>query len=169
VKIWLQIALNVVRLPKFEPVNGKSWSPRKMMVKDLRQRSWLAWFCARADSCVVFNTGQYTVLPDNSIYLYRSAEKVIQWIGKSGSGFQICGKNLPLRIGHVIRRMHSGCNRIVDGIICEMSELITQERIAIGSSNLVEGLTTWPAMYDHWPRLKCQRSRSQGHVTYQQQ
>jgi len=34
VKMWLKIALNAVRLPKFEPVNGKSWSPRKMMVKD---------------------------------------------------------------------------------------------------------------------------------------
>jgi len=31
VKIWLKIAINAVRLPKFEPVNGKSWSPRKMM------------------------------------------------------------------------------------------------------------------------------------------
>ena len=30
----------------------------------------------------------------------------------------------------------------VNGILWEMSELITQERIAIGSSNLVEGLTT---------------------------
>jgi len=27
VKIWLKIALNAVRFPKFEPVNGKSWSP----------------------------------------------------------------------------------------------------------------------------------------------
>ena len=27
-----------------------------------------------------------------------------------------------------------------------------QERIAVGSSNCVEGLTTWPAMYDHWPK-----------------
>ena len=35
-KIWLKIALNAVRLPKFEPVNGISWSPRKIMVKDLR-------------------------------------------------------------------------------------------------------------------------------------
>jgi len=34
VKIWLKIALNGVRLPKFEPVNGISWSPRKIMVKD---------------------------------------------------------------------------------------------------------------------------------------
>jgi len=29
-----------------------------------------------------------------------------------------------------------------------MSELITQEWIFVGSSNLVEGLTTRPAMYD---------------------
>jgi len=43
---------------------------------------------------------------------------------------------LPLRIGHVIRRMRSGCKRIVDGILWEMSELITQERIAVGSSKL---------------------------------
>ena len=56
--------------------------------------------------------------------------------------FNYVGKNCPLRIGHVIRRMHSGCKRIVNGILWEMSELITQERIAIGSSNLVEGLTT---------------------------
>jgi len=30
----------------------------------------------------------------------------------------------------------------VNSILWEMSELITQERIAVGSSNLVEGLTT---------------------------
>ena len=39
--IW-KIALNAVRLPKFEPVNGILWSPRKIMVKDLRQCSRLA-------------------------------------------------------------------------------------------------------------------------------
>jgi len=32
----------------------------------------------------------------------------------------------PLRIGHVIRRMGSGCKRIVNSILWEMSELITQ-------------------------------------------
>jgi len=48
----------------------------------------------------------------------------------------------------------------------EMSELITQEQIAVGSINLVKRLITWPAMYDHWPRSKGQRSRSPGHVTY---
>ena len=37
-----KIALNAVRLPKFEPVNGISWSSRKIMVKDLRQRPGLA-------------------------------------------------------------------------------------------------------------------------------
>ena len=36
VKIWLKIALNAVRLPRFEPVNGISSSQRKIMVKDLR-------------------------------------------------------------------------------------------------------------------------------------
>ena len=49
--------------------NGISWSPRKIMVKDLRQCSGLASFCACADSCVVFNTGPYTVLPENSILI----------------------------------------------------------------------------------------------------
>ena len=33
-KIWLKIVLNAVRLPKFEPVNGISWSPRKIMSAD---------------------------------------------------------------------------------------------------------------------------------------
>jgi len=56
--------------------------------------------------------------------------------------------------------MRSGCKRIVNSILWEMSELITQERIAVGSSNLVDGLTTLPAMYDYWPRSKGQRSRS---------
>jgi len=51
-------------------------------------------------------------------------------------------ENLPLRIAHVTRRMRSGCKRIVNGILWELLELITQERIAVGSSNLVEGLIT---------------------------
>jgi len=53
---------------------------------------------------------------------------------------KICPR--PLRIGHVIRRMRSGCKRIVNGILWEMSELITQERIVVGSADLVDGLTT---------------------------
>ena len=45
--------------------------------------------------------------------------------------FKYVGKICPRRIGHVIRRMRSGCRRIVNGILWEMSELITQERIAV--------------------------------------
>jgi len=36
-----KIALKAVRLPKFAAVNGKSWSARTMVAKDLRQRSML--------------------------------------------------------------------------------------------------------------------------------
>jgi len=56
--------------------------------------------------------------------------------------FKYVGKKCPLRIGHVIRRMRSGCKRIVNGILRDMSELITQERIAVGCSNLVVGFIT---------------------------
>jgi len=47
-------ALNAVKLPKFEAVNGKSWSPGTTVVKDLRQRSRLTWYCACAESYAVF-------------------------------------------------------------------------------------------------------------------
>jgi len=77
--------------------------------------------------------------------------------------FKYLGKIFPLRTGHVIRRM------LVNGGLWRTSELISQERIGVGSSNLVEGLTTWPAMFGHCPRLKGQRARSQGHVTYPHQ
>ena len=91
-----KVALNDVILPKFEVIHGKSWSPRTMLVKDLRQRSMLTWFCARAESCVIFSIGSCIVLADNSICLNRSAIKVVQWIGKSGSWIsnKKCGKNL---------------------------------------------------------------------------
>ena len=54
---WPKVALNAVKLPKFEAVNGKSWSPRTMVVKNSRHRSRLTWFCACAESYPVFNTG----------------------------------------------------------------------------------------------------------------
>jgi len=44
------------------------------MVKDLRQRSGLAFFCAYAESCVVFSTGPYTVLLDNSILITANTQ-----------------------------------------------------------------------------------------------
>ena len=43
--------------------------------------------------------------------------------------FKYVGNICPLRIGHVIRRMCSGWKRIANGILWEMSELITGERI----------------------------------------
>ena len=58
---------------------------------------------------------------------------------------------MPLRIGHVIRRMRSGCKRIVDGILWEMSELITQEWIAVGSSNLGNNLSE--KIHDRYTQL----------------
>jgi len=36
-----KIVLNAVKLPKFEAVNGKSWSLGTTVVKDLRHRSRL--------------------------------------------------------------------------------------------------------------------------------
>jgi len=35
--------------------------------------------------------------------------------GKWGRGFQKCNRFQPLLMGHVIRRMHSGCARIFNG------------------------------------------------------
>jgi len=48
------------------------------------------------------------------------------------------GRNNEVRTR--IRRMRSGCKHIVIGILWKMSEVITQERIAAGSSNFVERL-----------------------------
>ena len=90
-------ALNAVKLPKFEALNGKSWSSGTMVVKDSRQRSRLTSSCARANSCVVCNTpyDDNAVLADNSICLNRSVIKLYSEKANRGQGFQICGKNLP--------------------------------------------------------------------------
>ena len=37
-KIWLKIALNAAKLPKFVSINWKSWSPRMTVLKDLGHR-----------------------------------------------------------------------------------------------------------------------------------
>jgi len=67
--MWLKIALNAVKLPKFEALKRKSWSLRTIMIRYLPFRSRLRWFCASADDYVVFKTVPYTILADNSIYL----------------------------------------------------------------------------------------------------
>jgi len=106
VKIWLKIALNAVRLPKFELLNGISWSPRKMMVKDLRQRSGLAWFCTHAESCVVFNTGPYTVLPYNSILITANMQSETGFPGSHQLKSYVVSKS---RLKLVARCPVSGC------------------------------------------------------------
>ena len=45
--------------------------------------------------------------------------------------------------GHVIRRMRSGRVRIFNGNQWETSSLITQERIGVGGSILVEIIDVW--------------------------
>ena len=72
--------------------------------------------------------------------------------------FKYVGKICPLRIGHVIRRMRGGCKLIVNGILCEMSELITQERIAVGSSNWWTDCSRQPPCMttDQGQKVKCQ-------------
>jgi len=44
--------------------------------------------------------------------------------------FKYAGKICHLRIGRVIWHMRSGCKSIVNGILWEMSELITQEWVS---------------------------------------
>jgi len=67
VKIWLKIAINAVRLPKFEPVivvaekdHGKRFKATFRAGVILRMRRELR---------MVFNKGPYTDLPDNSILI----------------------------------------------------------------------------------------------------
>jgi len=50
----------------------------------------------------------------------------------------------PLLTGHVIRRMHTNRERIFNGNQRETLSLITQERIGVGASNLVNWVKqTW--------------------------
>jgi len=161
----LKIALNAVTLPKFEAVNGKSWSLRTMVVKIFAKvERWRDFAYAQNAVWSLAQGHRYTVLADNSISFNHSAIKVVIVNRQIGvRDFKYVGKNAPTH------RSRDTAHAQWLQILWLMSELITQERIAVESSNLVEGLTTWPALYDYWPRSKGQRSKSQGHVTYQQQ
>jgi len=79
------------------------------------------------------------------------------------------GSLSPWTTGHVIQRMRSGCIRILNGNQWKTLQLVTQEWIGVGSSYLVARLITWLAIYDNCSRSNGQRSRSQGHITYQPQ
>jgi len=77
-----------------------------MMGKDLRQRSGLAWFCARAESCVIFNTGPYTVLPDNSILITANMQSVTGFPSSHQLNFYVASKS---RLKLAARCPVSGC------------------------------------------------------------
>ena len=61
---------------------------------------------------------------------------------KSAAKFHYIKTVSGIVVEHSIAFRASDLPSPVNGILWEMSELITQERIDIGSSNLVEGLTT---------------------------
>jgi len=144
----------------------KSWSPRIILVTDLWTPSRLVWFCACADSCVVFITVSCISLTDNSTCLYRGAIKVVQWTGKSGSGISnICEKFVPIHMSRDTAHVQ-WYERSVNG----MGDVITHNsrtdrRRIFELRGQVDHVTP---MYNHWPKSKGQRSRSQGHVTCQQ-
>jgi len=80
--------------------------------------------------------------------------------------FKCVGKISPsLRVGHVIRHMRSGCKRIVSGIfLWEMSELMTQERIAVRifkHGGWIDHVTrhVWPLTKVKRSNVKVTRSR----------
>ena len=121
------------------------------------KRSGLAWFCARADSCVVFNTGPYTVLPDNSIYLYRSAKKVIQWRGKSGSGISNMWEKFAVthRSGDTAHAkwLHTHCQWYPMGDVRTYNSRTDSRRILkLGGG--IEHMTRYA-----WPLTKVKRSK----------
>ena len=80
---------------------------------------------------------RHTILGDNSIYLNRTAScSVIRQIGLSN--FKYGGKNLPVRIGHMIGHMHmrSVCKRILGGILWEISELMLHKKTFNGLNRI---------------------------------
>ena len=137
VKMSLKIAINAVKLPKFEAVDGKSWSLRTMVLKDLWQRSRLMGFCTCAESYVVFNAGPYTVLLDNSVCLNCRAIELVKNMGgwwrfalvspdgvaRSRMDSVSASVNLPLH--HKVQKFSSGTGspgmsrkRAVNGCVC---------------------------------------------------
>jgi len=65
--------------------------------------------------------------------------------------FKYVGENCPpLRISR-IQRIRSGGERIVNGILFPMGDVRTHNSRtdSLKMFKLVEGLTTWPAMYSH--------------------
>jgi len=68
----------------------------------------LAWFCACADSCAVFNTGPYTVLPDNSILNIANMQSETGFPSSHQLKSYVAYKSRPPEIGGA-RCPVSGC------------------------------------------------------------
>jgi len=115
--------LNTVKVPKFAAVNGESWSLRTMVVKIYG--SVAGWHdFAHTQRAVWSLTQRRTLFWRITPFIFIVApKKLYREQANRDQEFQICGKNLPLCIGHEIWRMRSGCKRIVNDILREMSEL----------------------------------------------
>ena len=122
VKIWLKIALYAVRLPKFEPVNGKSRSPRKMVVKDLRQRSMLTWFCACAESCACV---LYSLAQGHTLFCFRLSVSQSVFVNRS-----VVERLRPQFFTDFHEILHAAqkCGRIVAGCLWEKLEVVCRNR-----------------------------------------
>jgi len=155
---------------KFEAINEKSWLPRTTVVKVLQQRSMLTWFCACAKSCVIFSTGPYVVLAYKSICLNGSAIKVAYWRDKSGSGISN------------MREQFAPTHRSRDTVHAQWLQTHSQwypmgdvrTHNSRTYSRRIFKLSGRRGRVDHvtshaWPLTNIKRSRSQCHVTYQQQ
>jgi len=77
--------------------------------------------------------------------------------------FKYVGKICPLRIGHMIMPMRSGCRRNCQWYPTGDVRTHNSRTDSLRILKLFVGVTMWPAMYYHWTRSKGQRSRSQCH------
>ena len=124
------------------------------------------WFRACTETHTSFNTGRALFSQITLITYIVEPPKLSCTVNRQiGVGDS---KNVilfdPLLTSHVIWRMRTGRVRILNGNQRETLWLINQELIAVGSSNLVARLFTWPIMHSNCSRSKGQKSRSQGHT-----
>ena len=159
VQMFLKMAVNAAICSTFEVQYGKSASVRTTTLRNFGHLKQITWFRACAESHT-FLTGRALFSQITIIIFIVVPPKLYSEYSNRFSP--------PILTGHVIWRTRSGRVRIFNGNQRKTLKLVTHERIVVGSSNLVAGLATWPAMYDNCLRSKCQRSRSPGHVTYQQ-
>ena len=121
-------------------LNRLSWSPRKIMVKDLRQRSGLAWFSACTESCVVFNTGPYTDMPDNSILITANMQSETGFPSSHQLKSYVASKS---RLKLAARARYISCQRMLAflflncvSVVCTFGAVLRRLRICTSSHNV---------------------------------